>query len=483
MAVRSRLQPVHLAVLVLLTIPVIKLVQPWLRPGAKHVSPEAMSAGRELFNHDWTAEDPLTHGDGLGPVFNARSCAECHHQGGMGGGGPVERNVTVYGLTNPDPKGVPASGVVHQRAVRPEFQETLFLVHSGLPRQPSLPLSVLTDRRRGRPADVVITQRNTPALFGAGLIDAVADETIIAHQREHSDASRLVGLNGARDSKVRGRVARLADGRIGRFGWKSEFATLNDFVKAACANELGLSNPGRDQATPLGKPNFKQKGDDLTDAQCVLMTDFIRGLPQPVESRPKDPLGASLAEKGHALFQAIGCADCHSPTLGSVGGLYSDMLLHDMGVELESSTGYYGSILPPTIRNDKFEATEQPTPGEWRTAPLWGIADSGPYLPRRTRLRRSSRRLPCTAAKRATSRPGSRICPSRTRTRSSRSCGPFVLLPPAWPSRQSKHSALDRTEAACTSRKAPPRIVACGSCGPADQNGDRYPRVSARSSR
>ena len=56
------------------------------------------------------------------------------------------------------------------------------------------------------------------------------------------------------------------------------------------------------------------------------------------------------------------------------------MLLHDMGVELESSTGYYGSILPPTVRNDKFDASEQPTPGEWRTAPLWGVADSAPYL-------------------------------------------------------------------------------------------------------
>ena len=57
------------------------------------------------------------------------------------------------------------------------------------------------------------------------------------------------------------------------------------------------------------------------------------------------------------------------------------MLLHDMGLELESSTGYYGAIIPPpTVRNDKFVASEQPTPAEWRTAPLWGVADSAPYL-------------------------------------------------------------------------------------------------------
>ncbi len=102
------------------------------------------------------------------------------------------------------------------------------------------------------------------------MIDSISDDAIIAHQREHSTAARLVGLNGARDSKIRGRVARLGDGRIGRFGWKLEFATLTDFVKAACANELGLSNPGRPQATPLGKPGYQSKsaGVDLTDEQC-----------------------------------------------------------------------------------------------------------------------------------------------------------------------------------------------------------------------
>jgi CxxC motif-containing protein (DUF1111 family) len=382
MASGSRLRPAHGVVLALVLVPAWKAVERVIGgPGIKQVNSEAVAAGRELFNHRWVPNDPMTAGDGLGPVFNAQSCAECHSQAGAGGGGPVEKNVTVYGLATADTHGLPASGVVHQKAVRPAFQETLNLVHSSLPAQPSLPLSVLTDRTRPRSPEVIITQRNTPALFGDGLIDAVSDETIIAHQREHSPAARLVGLNGARDAKIRGRVARLADGRIGRFGWKSEFATLNDFVKAACANELGLSNPGRPQATPLGKPRYKGKGVDLTDEQCVLMTDFIRGLAPPIPVAPRDAKTAELAKTGRERFEAIGCADCHSEKLGPVQGLYSDLLLHDMGVELESSTGYYGSIIPaPAVRNDKFAATEQPVPGEWRTAPLWGVADSAPYL-------------------------------------------------------------------------------------------------------
>src|SRR5262249_8988627 len=285
--------------------------------------------GRTLFNHDWTANDPLAKGDGLGPVFNATSCLGCHNQGGAGGGGPVAQNVTVYGLVGENLKKVPPSGVVHQRAVKPEFQETLNPGQAGLPKTPSIPLAELTDRSRSRPADVVVTQRNTPALFGDGLIDAVSDETLLAHQREHSTAARLVGLNGARDPKVRGRIARLADGRIGRFGWKLEFATLNDFVKAACANELGLSNPERPQATPLGKLDYKPQGTDLTDAQCSMMTDFIRDLPAPRRVVPADSTARRQVEAGHALFTKLGCADCHSERLGPIEGIYSDMLLHD----------------------------------------------------------------------------------------------------------------------------------------------------------
>ena len=375
------LRPAHIIVLVLAAAPAWKVIERIGRPGAKTVSPEVVAAGQDLFNHEWTPNDPLTKGDGLGPVFNAKSCVECHNQGGSGGGGPVSKNVMVYGLVGKPARNVPPSGVIHAKAVKPELQETLNLVHSGLPRTPSIPLSELVDKSRSRPADVVVTQRNTPALFGDGLIDAVSDDTLLSHQREHSTPARLVGLNGARDSKVRGRIARLSDGRVGRFGWKLEFASLNDFVKAACANEIGLSNPGRPQATPLGKPSYQAEGTDLTDEQCSIMGDFIRALPAPTQVIPQEPIKAKHVARGTELFEKIGCADCHTQTLGPIADIYSDMLLHDMGVELESSTGYYGSIIPqPTIRNDKFTENEQPTPAEWRTAPLWGVADSGPYL-------------------------------------------------------------------------------------------------------
>jgi CxxC motif-containing protein (DUF1111 family) len=382
MSGRRGLRPAHVVVMLLAVAPAWKVVEHFRRPGPKPVSAASAAAGRELFNHEWSPGDPLTKGDGLGPVYNAKSCVECHNQGGPGGGGPVSKNVVVYGLLTPETRGIPRSGVVHQKAVRPEFQETLDLVHSGLPHEPTIALALLTGSPRiTLPPEVVVTQRNTPALFGDGLIDAVPDETLIAHQRAHSTPARLAGLNGARDKKVRGRIARLADGRIGRFGWKSEFATLGEFVKAACANELGLSNPDRPQATPLGRPNHKEGGVDLTDEQCVVMTDFIRGLDVPSQIMPTDSAEARRVARGKELFDTIGCVDCHSENLGPVAGIYSDMLLHDMGLDMASSTGYYGAIIPqPTVRNDKFSESDQPSAREWRTAPLWGVADSAPYM-------------------------------------------------------------------------------------------------------
>ena len=88
-----------------------------------------------------------------------------------------------------------------------------------------------------------------------------------------------------------------------------------------------------------------------------------------------------MVHRGEAMFDKIGCADCHAKDLGPVKAIYSDMLLHDMGSDLQSSIGYYAMIIPqPVVRNSNFEVTEQPSPGEWRTSPLWGVADSGPYL-------------------------------------------------------------------------------------------------------
>lgn len=378
MPIGRRFRPIHLVALVLVVPPVVKLAG-LILPGsrAKAMTPEAVAAGRNLFEHRWTVNDPLSSGDGVGPVFNARSCLECHSQGGGGGGGPLERNVTVYGLAGTSGNR-PRVGVVHTNAIKPEFQETLHHVHPGLPHSKTIPLATLVSSGRTIvPAGVSITQRNTPALFGDGLLDAVPEDVLHAEQRRNSTLGRVVGVSRAKDPAIRGRVARLADGRLGRFGWKGEFATLDEFVRAACANELGLSNPSKPQAISLAKAAPASDKVDLSDAQCILIGDYLRDLPAPVQTMPSDSYHKAQVEAGAASFEAIGCADCHTPNLGPIAGFYSNLLLHDMGTDLASNTGYYGE---PPAPPSEGTGTPPPVANEWRTPPLWGVADSGPYL-------------------------------------------------------------------------------------------------------
>jgi len=357
----------------------------WFWPHAKPFDAAMAQAGKDLFQHEWTPNDPLANGgDGLGPVFNAKSCVECHRQGGAGGSGPFETNVNVFTIR---PKGEGRAlvtkarqGVVHTQAVTPEFQETFAHVAPGLPGNfPPLSNAAVLPANGVRgltmPQGVNLSQRKTPALFGAKLIDEIPDRDIIANERIEYLKWGLATPQ-ERGTVPIGRVMRMADGRIGRFGWKAQTVSLVEFVRAACANELGLGNPGQAQPSPLGYPAYSPVGFDLTLAQCDQLAEFIRSLPRPFERLPAEPVAMTQAKAGKSLFGSIGCADCHLPDVGSVRGLYSDLLLHEMGEELEGGGDYNDRPLDePT-----FDPGTGPLPAEWRTPPLWGIARSAPYL-------------------------------------------------------------------------------------------------------
>jgi CxxC motif-containing protein (DUF1111 family) len=277
----------------------------------------------------------------------------------------------------------PREGVVHAHHIKGEaLQETLRHVHPELPAiaQPGLDqlVELNHESRHGRgqamafPVGVHISQRNTPALFGAMLIDAIPERDILAGAK----SQRLKwGMASAKDKTAPvGRALRLGNGRIGRFGWKAQMASLSDFVRAACANELGLANPGNSQPTPL-YANIAPQATvlDLTPAQCDQLTAFCASLSRPIERLPRD-VSAEQAAAGKNLFATIGCADCHTPKLGGVDGLYSDLLLHEMGHDLVGGGSYGDTHVPVPNSADAI------SPSEWRTPPLWGVADSAPYL-------------------------------------------------------------------------------------------------------
>ncbi len=394
----------------------------WADPGAPRTGPDRtlgdlIAEGGEIFARQWVPDDPRSHGgDGLGPVYNETSCLACHAQGRPGGAGPASKNAALLsapatGATVDDLEAVhpgfrvARSVVLHRYGIDPAYEswKDHLLGRENLPKRgykgQRPPLSLLEiasgasglkkawdqiqeHRERaissqdellsnrgavaaGRPnLRLVFSERNPPSLFGAGLIDAVPERVLKA-------------TADAQPRRVRGRLSRLKDGRVGRFGWKAQTPSLREFVFAACANELGLEIPDQHQAASPLAFEAGAKGLDLSQDECNALVAFVRFLPSPSALKPSGPEGASPIARGRKVFSSIGCADCHTPKLGDdmgsyVDGIYSDLLLHDMGLSLSDSGNYYGEDDPTSPGLAKGQ--------EWRTPPLWAFRDSGPYL-------------------------------------------------------------------------------------------------------
>lgn len=368
----------------------------------------SITVGKTLFVRDWTKHKP-ERGDGLGPMYNAVSCVACHKEGGTGGSGKNDANVDLLSVVSPRPKrGRPLSFQARRRLseVHPDFNQSQLsvTVHKigrdvqGMTKtywlfrktllgvEPGPVLSLENPRRKKNGFVLEFSQRSTPALFGAGLIDQISDRELISLARHQ--ARNVPGISG--------RVPQTVTAAVGRFGWRGQVATLHEFVLGACVNELGLQ-VAKDRPEPQNPfdvmkkaKNAGNKEVDLTEHETQSLTAFIGSLPEPkiLNGTTLDQSKAVLA--GEKLFQRAGCIDCHVKTVGPANEIYSDLLLHDMGPglademaavpELNERTApgfasYYGSssieLLVTVTTNIRQE---------WRTPPLWGVADSGPWL-------------------------------------------------------------------------------------------------------
>ncbi len=337
-----------------------------------------IAEGRELFEHEWEPNDPLAHGDGLGPVFNAKSCATCHFQGGLGGGGNLEHNATSFEVHSRPDDPTFRTGTIHNFSTDPSLKESdrkvrqLFPTIKGRTIQVGSPGCQTT--RVVADFDPVSTQTvQATALFGAGWVDMISDRAILRNARNRSVRIAAKELSFDFDAVPVGRV-RHVKGGVGKFGWKAQFATLEEFVAAACANELGLGTPMTEQAKPLGS-SLQSPGPDLDKKQFRSLVAFVKTLPKPVEA------GAALeAAHGKELFRSIGCAVCHVPDMGGVKGVYSDFLLYSLeDPPPPGSSGEYGSGPSPLLGLAE-RPDDEPKPSEWKTPALWGVADSAPYM-------------------------------------------------------------------------------------------------------
>ncbi len=436
-------------------------------------SRETIAQGRDLFLREWTPGDARSHGgDGLGPVFNDSSCVACHNAGATGGAGPSSKNVDILsaianringgqpqgpsflrqaaqsllGIEEPPahaptaprkPDTAPLvkahagfrtarSVVLHKAGTDPDYESwrrSMLGINRFSPRVPGgfgrgqaeldqIKMFAQFEGNNQFNAQTQVgefslsrSQRNPTALFGAGLIDAIPAAVLEeAAKAKHPEAP-----------EVAGRVSRQKDGRIGRFGWKGQTPSLADFVLTACAVELGLEVPDHHQGGLPQAPEVKAKGLDLTDQECAALVAYVRSLPTPIARVASIEAESKTIAAGKGSFESIGCASCHTPKLGEVDGIYSDLLLHQMGPELGDVGAY--EVFDPNSSEPDFNDSESPgnaapTPGEtivfvapaavagairvapqpakkptgpanrfeWRTPPLWGVRDSGPYL-------------------------------------------------------------------------------------------------------
>ncbi|MFN3201910.1 MAG: di-heme oxidoredictase family protein [Bradymonadia bacterium] len=364
--------------------------------GARNLSPERRGlffVGNSAFNKPWVIAPASTAGrDGLGPVFNARSCDVCHFKDGRGrppeagevmesmlvrisvpGAGPHGGVVPVPGYGDQiNPFGIP--NVPGEGRVDIEWTEVPGEYADGTTYTLRRPKYVFSEMSMGTlPSNTLISGRTAPAVFGLGLLEAIPEEKILAHA--DPDDANGDGISG-RPNRVWDASAEAH--RLGRFGWKSNQPSLLQQNAGAFLGDIGITttlfpkeNCVEGQAACAAArtgasydAEGKMTEPEVTPRKLDRVTLYTRTLAVPARRNWKDP--EVLA--GKALFGEMGCASCHVPYFetGVLEGVpevsnqkirpYTDLLLHDMGEGLADG------------RPD-FEATGR----EWRTAPLWGI--------------------------------------------------------------------------------------------------------------
>ncbi|MES1204970.1 MAG: di-heme oxidoredictase family protein, partial [Pseudomonadota bacterium] len=287
------------------------------------VDPVAM--GADMFATD------VSPFQGVGPLFNARACGDCHNDplpGGMG--------------------ATPATFATRVGRIDGGTFDPLLDQGGPIVRTHSIAeLGFGCGLATGVPAAANVTSlRSAMTLRGTALIDFVQNHDILVAQ-------------AAQPAEVRGKVNVLGDGRFGKFGWKAQIATLIEFMGDAYTHEMGVTNPLSPKDEVHGcASDFLRPEIDALPLQSV--NAYLNTLD------PAVPDASCTGSSGAATFAAIGCASCHTPSFPGPGrtiNLYSDLLVHDMGPALA----------------DQFVA-DSAGGSEFRTAPLWRASEHVHFL-------------------------------------------------------------------------------------------------------
>jgi len=350
-------------------------------------------------------EDVETVADGLGPVYNAQSCRECHQNPLTGGNSQVSELRAglrdAYGHFQ-NPRVPIARGTVfiegrtliNERAVCPSGAYPDAEIQEHVPDEAN-----------------VTTFRMSLGLLGDGLVEAVPDETLrtLAARQCRDTNGRICGL--ANDVPI---LEAPGINGVGRFGWKAQQASLLSFAADAYLNEMGItSRLLPDEVTkicdtvadpedaPENAPAAAHRAERRARAglaQAATAPEFadIDRFSRFMRATKAPPRDATLAQtdrarKGSGLFDSIGCATCHvrnmvtapagtrlnggtfavPPALGNrLFHPFSDFLMHDVG----TGDGIEVAVIEHHgIRHAQMQPRMSPTINRMRTPPLWGV--------------------------------------------------------------------------------------------------------------
>jgi len=327
--------------------------------------------------------------DGLGPLYNAQSCRECHQNPVSGGpsqvlelrGGHKGRDGHFENPEIPINGGaevIKGRSLVNQRAICPNAAFPTTEIQSRLPE-----------------SENIRTFRISLNLLGDGFVEALDDSTLIELSKKQCRETH---------GKICGLILYVpvvespGTTRVGRFGWKNQHASLLSFSGDAYLNEIGITNAlFPEEVTELcntvSEPNDKPDAGGLADIDHF--TRFIRATKAP--GRDGHQAATAAAKKGEALFAKIGCDICHVPTLTTAavdtlvnGGKfaipaalgnktfhpYGDFLLHDVGTGdgiVIAMEEHYGKHMYQIKWKNLSLESHRSSANKMRTAPLWGV--------------------------------------------------------------------------------------------------------------
>ena len=347
-------------------------------PGLTPTQKEAFGIGREAFLEVASVQGTIPDTEaGLGPRFNLDSCAGCHVHPDIGGTSPAlnpqVEMAKKEGADNDVPSFIKKDGPVREARFKRNSDGTpdggvhaLFTI-TGRNDAPGCFLQQ-PDFRAAIAHQNVVFRIPTP-VFGAGLIEAIDDSALYANLSAHIATKQGLGIRGRLNTSGN-------DGTVTRFGWKAQNKSLELFAAEAYNVEQGVTTDlfpqERDEApacrfnpTPESVTNVQATDLQEVPNDVVKFAVFMRFLAPATPAPDTDTI-----VRGRKLFEDVGCAMCHTPTLrtGHTGmssvaalrdqdvNLYSDLALHNMGAGLADDV-----------------SQGHATGDEFRTAPLWGL--------------------------------------------------------------------------------------------------------------